>query len=91
MNFTTLKGCNDIVIFSVPNCTYCERLKTHMQKHYSPQSYTIINVNRAAPEYQNFREDLLKETQWYSYPFVFQDDKFIGGYTDFVSLSCLDE
>lgn len=86
MNFSKLKACNDIVIFSVPECKYCEKLKRHMQKNYPPQAYTIVNINRGAEEYQAFREDMLKDTQWYSYPFVFQNAKFVGGCNEFMLL-----
>lgn len=71
-------------IYSKVGCVWCERLKTYFQEHNVQYSNRILD-----PSSSTYREDcdaLIARTgrDHRTFPFVFVDGVFIGGFTETV-------
>lgn len=85
MNINALRWSAPVVVFSIDNCKWCREMEGVLNATYHPLQYRIVKVDKSAEYYKKFREELISTTGWSSYPFVFQDGEFIGGFTEFNS------
>ncbi len=76
------KKCENkkIVAYTKPKCPYCIRLKKFILSNNV--DFQEINVTGKAI----VLNWLISTTKSYTVPYVFMDDKYIGGYTEFVQL-----
>lgn len=69
-----------IVYYSRDNCSYCTNLQKYLESKNLPYTEYKLNVDFT-------REELLELFPTAkTFPVVVVDDKFIGGYTNFVEL-----
>lgn len=69
-----------IVAYTKPRCPYCVKLKEFiLSENFDFQE---INVT-SKPIMLNW---LISTTKSYTVPYVFMDDKYIGGYREFIQL-----
>lgn len=67
-----------IVYYSRPNCVYCDRLESFLKTKEISATKLVLDVDFT-------REELLaKVPKATTFPVVLVDDKFIGGFTQFV-------
>jgi glutaredoxin len=72
-----------IVVFTIDKCPFCEKLKKLIASVYHSQNYVFIQLDKQAPDYNEIRNELIEMTQAKTYPFVFRDGMYTGGYEDF--------
>jgi glutaredoxin len=83
MSLFSLPSTNSYTIYSISDCPYCDKVK-ELLKDKKPEP-VIINCDQFK---QNSREEFLtfmKEItnqDWKTFPMVFHNGKFIGGYSD---------
>lgn len=67
---------SDIVIFSKPNCAYCNDLKEFLT---GVVDYTVADVERMSkPVYEEFIETVLSNTDLESFPVCFMNKQYIS-------------
>lgn len=67
-----------IEIHSLKNCVFCEKAKTYFNIRNIP--YTETTHTKNTPEI----EALMERTNQRTFPQIFIDDEFIGGYTELI-------
>lgn len=84
------------VIYTKPKCVYCDKLKNLLQ-FVEPQP-TWIDANKYLqhPDSKKFFLDFIKDsgklhTHYTTFPMVFYDGVFLGGYTETNEFYGLDE
>jgi glutaredoxin len=78
-------SARDFTIYSKSNCSYCLKLKNLLQNQYLP--FDEINCDEYLIEEEtkekffSFIEKKVGKS-FKTFPIVFYDNKFVGGYTD---------
>ena len=86
MNYKNLLKPNHITIFTKTGCKYCNLVKETF-KVLQIKALNEINVsNMEDTTYNSLIDDLTKNTNHYTYPFVFIDTVFCGGNSDIQQL-----
>lgn len=66
-------------VYTKNGCKYCDMVKKLLKNHKT----TFINMSvMQTEEYQQLRDELIAKTNHRTFPWVFQGDNFIGGYTE---------
>lgn len=78
---------NKWTIYTKLNCVYCSKVKELLENE---KYITIINCDnwlKNNEEREIFLNDIknITECEWKTFPIVFIDDKFIGGYNETVN------
>ena len=73
---------NSILIYSKPECSYCQKAKDFFKQLNLPYQETIMDPSD--PKYINKRDNLFNNTGHHSYPIIFIGDHLLGGYTELV-------
>jgi len=71
-----------ITIYTKPNCSYCIGIRSILDKLKIKYTNIDLTKNRTIGNW------LISTTNARTVPYVFLDEKYIGGYTDFVNI-CL--
>jgi glutaredoxin len=70
-----------VIIHSKTNCIYCVKVKELCQ-NYNIQ-YVEILYDPKKEDYEDRKNRLLSLTSWKTFPQIFVDTEFIGGYNEF--------
>lgn len=71
-------------IYSKDNCHFCKRAKQLLdEKNMQYKEINLDPINKRE-EYDNVVPGLKEKTSQSTFPFIFMDDKFIGGYSELV-------
>ncbi len=79
-------------VYSKENCPYCVKVKDFLNREKCKM--TIVECDKPL---KNNREEFLKELnvytkkEWKTFPFVFFEGEFIGGYQETINKLVLDE
>ncbi len=79
-------------IYSKSNCPYCVKIKDFLEREKCKM--TVVDCDNYLKEN---REEFINEiknytkVEWKTFPFVFLDGNFIGGYQETVNKMVLDE
>ncbi len=79
-------------IYSKSNCPYCVKIKDFLEREKCKM--TIIDCDEYLKQNrEEFLSEMKKNTviEWKTFPFVFLDGNFIGGYQDTINKMVLDE
>lgn len=68
-----------VELYSIDNCPYCDAAKSLLSSH----NFNVIEYNLTNNE--NAKFELVKKTAHRTFPQIFIDGVFIGGYTDLKS------
>jgi glutaredoxin len=74
----------NIVIYSKPECSFCEKSKEYLKK--GNHDFTVIDIDPKKPGYTIDRDALFYKYNHKSFPLILINDKFIGGYTQLISV-----
>ncbi len=88
----TAPSLNGYTIYSKSNCPYCVKIKDFLEREKC--KYIVIDCDEYLKENRDeFLKEMKKYTEvdWKTFPFVFNDAKFIGGYQDTINKMVLDE
>jgi glutaredoxin 3 len=72
----------EIVIHSKPNCIYCDKTKNLLKSLNIP--FEEKKYDSGLEEDNERKQKLLNVTNWKTFPQIFIDNSFIGGYTELV-------
>jgi len=73
-----------IIIHTKKGCTYCDRTKVFLNSHALPYVEKIYHLEDK--EYDRKKNLLVSLTNCKTFPQIFIKDKFIGGYSELISL-----
>ncbi len=88
----TSPSLNGYTIYSKSNCPYCVKIKEFLEREKC--TFVVIDCDEYLKENRDeFLKDMKNytETEWKTFPFVFSDAKFIGGYKETINKMVLDE
>lgn len=68
-----------VTLFTKRGCIYCKLLKSTLDKNEI--KYEDFDVT----DDQKMRSILVKNTSWKTFPYVFINDEFVGGYSDYIN------
>lgn len=75
----------NLIIYSRESCKYCTLAKDLLRKYSLPYNEIPVNKNNEV-EYNNMKNKLADMTNGHkTFPFIFNNNKFIGGYTELKS------
>jgi len=70
-------------IYSKSGCPNCKKVKELLETQ--KMTFTVIDCDEylieSKPEFLNFIQELTSR-EWKTFPIVFNNDEFVGGYTD---------
>lgn len=72
----------NITLYSIDNCSYCERAKALLRD--KGIAFAEIKVNRDNPDEVNL---LVQKSKMRTFPQIFNDDTLIGGYTELEAMN----
>lgn len=73
-----------IQIFSKDECKYCKFAKTFMKQNNIPFKETKLNPQ--SDKYEIERQALIDKTNHRTFPWIFVNNDFLGGYTELTHL-----
>lgn len=76
---------NFVTVYSKPGCIYCDKTKQFLDENNV--KYKMISLQPGTTEYDNVVWRLKNDTGHKTFPFIFINDKFIGGYKELTSMS----
>lgn len=69
---------SDIVVFSKPNCMYCDELKAYLHDH-GVNEFALVDTNGMPSDlYQDFIETVVATTDIKSFPICFMYGQYIS-------------
>jgi glutaredoxin len=71
-----------IVIHSLIECKYCDLAKEFLTSINIP--FTTIMYDKSADDYSERKDILISQTNCITFPQIFIQDRFIGGYQDLI-------
>jgi len=76
-----------MVVFSLPNCPQCDKLREDLQRRGVPTQDVFIKLDKAQPEYAAFKAQLQKLTgrEKFSFPQTFVQAVYQGDYDEVIS------
>lgn len=77
---TELRTDIKVILYSRIGCSYCNLAKNLLEEMRIP--YETIELT----ENTDLREKLIKQTGQYTVPYIFINDKFIGGYQNLLNM-----
>jgi glutaredoxin len=83
---------NGYTIYTKSNCSFCVKVKDFLEREKCKM--VIINCDEFLDKNrEEFLNDMKTHSivEWKTFPFVFLDGKFIGGYQDTVNKMVLDD
>ena len=72
-----------ILIYSKPDCFYCQKSKDYLNK--CNRDFSIITIDPKKSSYTIERDALFYKYNQKSFPLILVNDKFIGGYTELIA------
>lgn len=69
-----------IVIHSLIHCKYCDQSKEFLTSINIP--FNTIYYDKSADNYMERKDKLISQTNCLTFPQIFINDKFLGGYQD---------
>lgn len=69
-----------IIIHTKTNCKYCDLAKEFLKSKNIP--YNTVLYDPSHEQYDDRKKELMTKTNHYTFPQIFVDDIFIGGYTE---------
>lgn len=69
-----------VVVHSLLECKYCDLAKVFLTSIHVP--YTIIMYDKNANNYQEEKDKLVNQTNCFTFPQIFINDRFLGGYQE---------
>ena len=79
-----LSGSEPVVIYSRPNCSYCDKAFTFLERNHIPYKSIKLDPEEQSDKYCMYTSHLKERTGQKTFPFIFVDNKFIGGYDDMI-------
>ena len=73
----------NIVIYSKPNCIYCEKSKDYLKK--CNIEYKAVELDPTTSGYTIDRDALFYRYNQKSFPLILIDNVFIGGYSQLIN------
>ena len=73
-----------IVIYSKPDCIYCEKSKEYLKK--CKRDFSVITIDPKNSGYTIDRDALFYKYNHKSFPLILVNDKFIGGYSQLINI-----
>ena len=71
-------GMSEIVVFSKPNCRYCDELKTYLHDH-GVDGFALVDTNAMPSDIsENFIETVVANTDLKSFPICFMHRQYIS-------------
>lgn len=67
-------------IYSREGCRFCELAKKFMDER--GLEYKEIRLDPESEDYVRVRDELIEKTGQRTFPWIFEEEKFIGGYTE---------
>lgn len=72
-----------LTIHTKPGCKYCDLSKSFLQQKNIP--FEIVNYDPLLSTYETDKMALMNKTNHYTFPQIFIDQNFIGGYTELMN------
>jgi glutaredoxin 3 len=76
------KADKKIIIYSKPECPFCDKAKLFFEELSLPYEYIMLDPSSA--DYEARRDELKASTCHRSFPFVYIGDEFVGGFTELI-------
>ena len=76
----------DIVIHTKVGCPYCEDAKQFFNKRKMPFREVIYDPSKPR-DYEQRKNALIQKTKHITFPQIFINGKFIGGYSDLLQVA----
>lgn len=76
-------------IYSKEGCRYCKLAKEFMDS--KGLLFKEIHLDPTAEEYQTIRDNLISQTGHRTFPWIFEGDRFVGGYKELVGYHTLED
>lgn len=76
---------NFVTVYTKPDCIYCVKTKQFLDENNV--KYKIINLQPGTNEYNVIVSRLKADTGHNTFPFIFINDKFIGGFKELSTMS----
>lgn len=73
-------------IVSKPQCPYCEEAKSFLTEVGASYEVEHLDPSMDPAEYARRRDALISETGARTFPFIFLEGKFIGGFRELVAM-----
>ena len=73
-----------IVVHSLMNCKYCDQTKEFLNELQLPM--VIVMYDKNHDDYQERKDQLVNQTNSYTFPQIFINNTFIGGYQELTHL-----
>lgn len=70
-------------IYSKENCKYCKLTKEFLNSKKLEFKEIILDPNNN--DYVSIRDELINKTDHRTFPWIFEGDRFIGGYKELVA------
>ena len=71
-------GMSEIVVFSKPNCLYCDELKTYLHDH-GVDEFALVDTNAMPSDIsEDFIETVIANTDLKSFPICFMHGQYIS-------------
>ncbi len=80
LNFAEASTTYKIILYTKKACGYCSMAKDFFTNHNIP--YELIDITNN----NDLHQQLINKTGQVTVPYVFINDKFVGGYTDLMKI-----
>jgi glutaredoxin len=71
-----------IVIHTLNECCYCNQAKNFLTEHQLP--FGEIKYDKTSENYQTLKNNLVNQTHSFTFPQIFINNVFLGGYQDLI-------
>jgi glutaredoxin len=72
-----------ILIYSKPDCLYCQKSKDYLNK--CNRDFSVVTIDPKKSSYTIDRDALFYKYNHKSFPLILVDDIFIGGYNQLIT------
>lgn len=80
-------GSTILLIVSKPGCPYCDKAKEFLDEMEAPYTVEHLDPARDPEGYQRRRDELVATTGARTFPFLFLNGAFLGGFQQLVHAS----
>jgi glutaredoxin 3 len=71
-----------VVMHTLSNCKYCDQAKDFLTSKQIP--FNIILYDKTSIDYEELKNKLVHQTKQTTFPQIFVNDTFIGGFQDLI-------